>query len=82
MALVYLQAMSFGIKSCLEASQSKSKLISNPTRGHFMATKKFWSKNGRKAGLIGGPARARALSPERRKEIATLAARARYTKKS
>ena len=33
---------------------------------------------GRKGGLKGGPARARALSPERRKEIAEKAAKTRW----
>ena len=33
-----------------------------------------------KAGLVGGPARAKALSPERRREIAQLAAKARWGK--
>jgi hypothetical protein len=35
---------------------------------------------GRRGGLRGGPARATALSPERRREIATAAARARWGK--
>jgi hypothetical protein len=33
---------------------------------------------GRKGGMKGGPARAAALSPARRREIARLAARARW----
>lgn len=33
---------------------------------------------GRRGGLVGGPARASALSPERRSEIARRAARARW----
>ena len=37
---------------------------------------------GRLGGLRGGPARATALSPERRREIAIAAARARWRKKS
>ena len=36
---------------------------------------------GRLGGLKGGPARARALSPERRREIALKAIRARWAKK-
>jgi hypothetical protein len=35
---------------------------------------------GRRGGLKGGRARAEKLTPERRKEIARLAAKARYTK--
>jgi hypothetical protein len=42
--------------------------------------KKRLNKTGRLGGLKGGPARAAALSPERRKEIATMAARARWPK--
>src|SRR5688572_10052135 len=37
---------------------------------------------GRLGGLRGGPARAMALSPERRREIAVAAARARWGKKN
>ena len=37
---------------------------------------------GRKGGLKGGPARAKKLSPERRKEIAKKAVEARWKKKS
>jgi hypothetical protein len=36
---------------------------------------------GRLGGLRGGPARASALSPERRREIAILAARARWARR-
>jgi hypothetical protein len=36
----------------------------------------------RKGGLKGGPSRAKALSPERRQEIARLAAKGRWGKKS
>jgi hypothetical protein len=36
---------------------------------------------GRLGGLRGGPARASALSPERRREIAVLAARARWRRR-
>ena len=36
----------------------------------------------RKAGVVGGPARARVLSPERRKQIASKAASARWNKES
>ena len=36
---------------------------------------------GRLGGLRGGPARASALSPERRREIAILAARARWNRR-
>ena len=36
---------------------------------------------GKKAGAVGGPARAAALSAKRRKEIATAAAAARWGKK-
>jgi hypothetical protein len=36
------------------------------------------SEPGRKGGIKGGPARARALSPERRKEIAKQAAKTRW----
>ena len=36
---------------------------------------------GRRGGLKGGPARARALSPARRKALASEAARARWGKK-
>lgn len=36
---------------------------------------------GRRGGLKGGPARARALSPARRKALASKAARARWGKK-
>jgi hypothetical protein len=35
----------------------------------------------RKGGLLGGPLRARKLSGERRREIASLAAQARWNKK-
>ncbi len=35
---------------------------------------------GRLGGLKGGPARAKLLSPERRSEIATIAAKKRWTK--
>lgn len=35
-------------------------------------------ESGRRGGLLGGPARSAALSPARRKEIARLAARARW----
>lgn len=38
------------------------------------------SKRGAKAGALGGPARALALTPEQRKEIAQAAARARWKK--
>jgi hypothetical protein len=41
-------------------------------------SKKAASKKG---GLIGGPSRARSISPERRVEIAQLASRARWKKK-
>jgi hypothetical protein len=37
---------------------------------------------GRRGGLRGGPARASALSPERRREIAIAAARARWTRRT
>ena len=37
---------------------------------------------GRRGGLRGGPARASALSPERRREIARLAARARWDRRT
>lgn len=39
-----------------------------------------FAENGRKAGKIGGPARAAALSPNRRKQIAKKAAQARWGK--
>ncbi|MGL5839249.1 MAG: hypothetical protein ACRCY3_12180 [Sphingorhabdus sp.] len=35
-----------------------------------------------KAGVVGGPARAKALTPEQRSEIAKVAASARWKKKS
>jgi len=34
----------------------------------------------RKGGLIGGPSRSRAISPERRREIARVASNARWNK--
>lgn len=37
-------------------------------------------KRGAKAGSIGGPARARALTPEQRSQIASVAAQARWKK--
>ena len=37
--------------------------------------------SGRKGGLIGGPSRARSISPARRIEIARKASRARWSKK-
>lgn len=40
------------------------------------------SDRARKAGVVGGPARARVLSPERRKQIASKAALARWAKES
>jgi hypothetical protein len=40
----------------------------------------FFRKEGRKGGLKGGPARARTLTPKRRKEIARKAAAARWGK--
>lgn len=40
------------------------------------------SENGRKAGLVGGPARAAALTKRRRTEIARKAAQARWGKKA
>jgi hypothetical protein len=39
-------------------------------------------KRARKAGIKGGPARAQALTPEQRSEIARIAAGARWKKKS
>lgn len=36
------------------------------------------SKSGRKGGLVGGPSRARSISPERRREIAQKASNARW----
>lgn len=41
-----------------------------------------FAENGRKAGKIGGPARAAALSPKRRKQIAKLGAQARWGKRA
>jgi hypothetical protein len=41
-----------------------------------------FSENGKKAGKIGGPARAAALSPKRRKQIAKKAAQARWGKRT
>jgi hypothetical protein len=40
----------------------------------------YFAKEGRKGGLIGGKARAESLSPERRKEIARAAIKARWAK--
>ena len=42
--------------------------------------KKHYQKIGKKGGLIGGKARAAALTPERRKEIAVNAANKRWKK--
>jgi hypothetical protein len=39
------------------------------------------SDRGRRAGLAGGPARAAALSPRRRRQIARKAAQARWNKR-
>jgi hypothetical protein len=41
----------------------------------------YFAKEGRKGGKKGGPARAAALSPERRSEISAKAAAARWAKK-
>jgi hypothetical protein len=42
----------------------------------------YFAKEGRKGGKKGGPARAAALSPERRSEISAKAAVARWAKKA
>ncbi len=39
-------------------------------------------KRASKAGIVGGPARAKALTPAQRSEIASVAAQARWKKKS
>ena len=44
-------------------------------------TRKWRIQRARAAGLIGGPARTAALSPERRSEIARAAAQARWGKR-
>jgi hypothetical protein len=43
---------------------------------------KYFQAEGRKGGLLGGKARADALTPEKRKEIARKAAAARWGKKN
>jgi hypothetical protein len=45
------------------------------------AISEYLSKIGKKGGLKGGPARAKKLSAKRKKEIATKAAKARWSKK-
>jgi hypothetical protein len=40
----------------------------------------YFVRKGREGGLLGGKARAEALSPERRKEIARAAIKARWAK--
>jgi len=46
------------------------------------AISEYLAEIGRKGGKKGGKARAEKLSPERRKEIAEKAAKARWTKKN
>ena len=48
---------------------------------NFAAYKLALSEHGRKAGRLGGPARAKALSKKRRREIASGAAKARWGKR-
>lgn len=48
-------------------------LVADPTEAHA-------TKRARKGGNAGGPARARALTPEQRSEIARIAAAARWKK--
>jgi hypothetical protein len=45
------------------------------------SSKKNVKRKGRSGGLVGGKSRARTLTPDKRHEIARLAARARWKKK-
>ncbi len=49
-------------------------------RGLSNAARQFFVAAGRKGGLRGGKARAAALTPERRQEIARIAVNARWNK--
>ncbi len=61
-----------------EATSEKSELEEKPEEGKNPAAVAL----GRLGGLKGGKARARKLTPERRKEIAKKAAQARWKKKT
>ena len=55
-----------------------AKIDDYPTKAAY---KLALSEHGRKAGRLGGPARAKALSKKRRREIASGAAKARWGKR-
>jgi hypothetical protein len=67
--------------------EEKQRVIVESILGHCITPEQyeqlrmaFLSANGYKAGKVGGPARAKSLSPKRRSEIAKQAALARWNK--
>lgn len=71
----------------LDINQIAARVVGLATRGEFAPVPKERPKNqaavslGRRGGKVGGPARAAALTPEQRKEIARKGAEARWGKK-
>lgn len=63
-----------------ENASQKHQAAMAKLRGELAVAKDAARFGGSKAGKIGGPARAAALSPERRKEIAVNAAKKRWQK--
>lgn len=65
----------------LSTEEDEPKVEETPIEDNRSEISKYLAQIGRKGGLKGGKSRADKLTPERRKEIAQKAAKARWKKK-